>query len=359
MKTLHFMVTRALLPVFGVAMVFFILILQLVDLFANLWRYINNDVGIREIATVALFYIPKCIAFSLPIASLFSVSFCLGSYQASNELISLFGSGISLRRFTLPILFFGALLCVAGFFFEDQVVIKTYRIKNSLHRKYLNQNPSFNKSQPTVLGENNRLIYYAEYYDDANKTLSELTIIERDDLGNLIRRIDAKSGQWQEDYWVLKEVRLFFWDEGGRNLTESFRSRYEEERFNASPESFQKNIQSVEEMPIKEAKVWLDSLIRTGLAYKEPLTDYYRRYSFALTPFIVVLLSASLGGRFKKNILLMSLLASLSLSVIYYVMQMITAILANHGYISPLAGAWTPFAFFSLGGIILFQFARH
>ena len=359
MKTLHIMVLRTLLPIFGVAVLFFILILQLVELFANLWRYINNNVSIGEIATVALYYVPKCIAFSLPIAALFAVSFCLGSYQASNELISLFGSGISLRRFTLPILFFGALLCVGGFFFEDRVVIGTYRIKNSLTRNYLNQNPSFNKSQPTVLAENNRLIYYAEYFDAANQSLSDLTIIERDDRGNLIRRIDAESAEWKENYWVLQNVRLFSWDQAGEALTEKSQPRYEEERFNAQPESFRKNIRNVEEIPIREAKEWVDSLIRTGLPYREALTDYYRRYSFALTPFIVVLISASLGGRFKKNILLMSLLTSLSLSVVYYVMQMITAILANHGYISPLSGAWTPFAFFSLGGIVLFHFAKH
>ena len=38
----------------------------------------------------------------------------------------------------------------------------------------------------------------------------------------------------------------------------------------------------------------------------------------------------------------MSLLSALVISVGFYVMQMVVAILSKNGYIPPLAGAWTP-----------------
>lgn len=238
---------------------------------------------------------------------------------------------------------------MGGFFFEDRIVIDTYRQKNILSREYLNENRSFSKSRPTVLAENNRLIYHAEYFNDNSQTLSDLTIIERDDRGSLLRRVDAEWAEWGETRWILHEARLFYWKNDGEGLTEEFHSRYEDDRFSSAPGAFSKSIRDVEEMPITEAKEWIDSLIRSGLPFREPLTDYYKRFSFALTPFIVVLLSAALGGRFKKNVLLMSLLTSLSVSVVYYVMQMITVIMANQGYITPLAGAWTPLSFSAWG----------
>jgi lipopolysaccharide export system permease protein len=88
------------------------------------------------------------------------------------------------------------------------------------------------------------------------------------------------------------------------------------------------------------------------------LTDYYRKYSFALTPLIVALIASSLGSTFKKNILLMSLLSALVISVAFYVAQMLAAILSKSGSIPPLAGAWTPFTVFLALGVLLFRTAR-
>jgi lipopolysaccharide export system permease protein len=358
MRSLVTMIIRAIVPVFLVALLFFVLILQLVDLFANLWRYVENDVSFGQIGLVALYYLPKCITFSLPIASLFAVAFTLGTYQANNELIALFGSGISLARFTMPLLILGALLSLGSFFFEDRVVIDTYRQKNELSRQLLRENRSLSRSRPTVLDHNNTVIYHAEYYNNNNQTLSDLTIVERTPEGQMLRRIDADWAEWVESSWTLHDVRIFNWIQETGEVLQENRTTYRNEKLNAPTDNFRKSDKEVEEMPLAEAKQWIDSLIRSGLPYREMLTNYYRRFSFALTPFIVVLISAALGGRFKKNILLMSLLTSLSVSVLYYVFQMITVIMANHGYITPLAGAWTPFLFFTFLGGVLFKFSR-
>jgi lipopolysaccharide export system permease protein len=69
-----------------------------------------------------------------------------------------------------------------------------------------------------------------------------------------------------------------------------------------------------------------------GLPFVGALAEYYHRFSFAAVSFVVMILSISMGGRFKKNILLMSLLASLSAAVVFYVMEMISMMMAKLGY---------------------------
>ena len=96
----------------------------------------------------------------------------------------------------------------------------------------------------------------------------------------------------------------------------------------------------------------IKSLKKAGLPFREQLTEYYRRFSFALTPFIVSIVSSALGGRFKKNILLMSLVVSLVISVGYYVLQMVSVLFAKLGYISPLVGAWGAICHFSDHGVL-------
>jgi lipopolysaccharide export system permease protein len=352
------MVTKAFIPILILALVFFVLILELVDLFSNLWRYLNHDVSILQILQVALYYVPKCISFSIPISLLFAISFTLGNYYSNNELIAVFGSGISLYSFVVPMLLCGFLLSGFMFVFEEKVVIDTFEKKNKLSRALLDQQVSYSNTNVTVLSHQNRIIYHADYYNDNNKTLSGVIIVERDFDGGFLYRIDAEKAVWENGGWEFPSCRIFTWDEEGEALTEYKRSGYRDEKLDESPKTFRKSEHNIEEMKLQEAREWIISQKRSGLPYRGALTEYYQRFSFALTPLIVALISTGLGGRFKRNILLMSLLLSLIITVIYYVMQMMFVIFAKLGYLPPLAGAWATFFIFLFFSFWLFRAAR-
>jgi len=357
MKVLHKMILRDFIPTTLVALVFFILILQLVDLFGNLWRYLNTEVPMSAIAWISWLYVPKCISFSLPIAVLFSISYTLGNYYANNELIAVFGSGYSLYQLTKPLLICGILISLGGYFFEDRVVIPTFKEKNRLSREILGQTVSYSNSNVAVLSRKNTVIYNADFYNDKRLSLTGLSVFFISPEGSFERRIDAGSAVWEEGLWSLKNVRIFRQD-GKDYMEEEYFSSWTDPLLDEPPESFKRITRDIDEMNSREAIEWVNSLKRTGFPYKGALTEYYQRFSFALTPLVVSILSCSLGGRFKKNILLMSLLSSLVVSVIYYVAQMIMVLLAKLGYVPPVYGAWAAFVLFLIFGITLFRTAR-
>ena len=102
------------------------------------------------------------------------------------------------------------------------------------------------------------------------------------------------------------------------------------------------------------AKAWIETLRKAGLPYREALTEYYKRFSFTFTPLIVALISISFTGKFRKNVLLMSLLSSMMIAAGYYILQMVLMLFAKMGYIPPLAGAWGAlFTFIILSLIML------
>jgi len=358
MNTLHKMILRDFIPTMLVAMVFFVMILQLVDLFANLWRYLNADVPLRDIGRVALLYIPKCVSFSLPIAVLFAISFILGNYYANNELIAVFGSGYSLYQLVFPLLLAGAILSVGVYYFEDRVVIPTFKEKNAASRQLLGQSVSFSNSNVAVLSHRNQVIYNADFYNDQRKSLTGVTILFLSPEGEFLSRADGSKALWEEDHWTLTNARVFTWSDESGYMEEEDRSRWTDPMMDEPPESFRRLTRDIDEMNSREAKEWVQSLQRTGFPFKGALTEYYQRFSFALTPLVVALLSCSLGGRFKKNVLLMSLLSSLVVSVIYYVTQMVMVLLAKLGYIPPLYGAWAAFIIFLIIGVGLFRTAQ-
>ena len=350
---------RTFLPVFLASLAFFVLIVELVDLFANLVRYLDLHVSAAEILHVQILYLPRAVGYALPVALLFAVGFSIGTLYSNNELIAVFSSGVPLWRFTLPLLVLGLVLSVGSFFFHEYVVIDTFRSKNELSRRLLNITRSFSNTNITIRNASGRIIYSADYYNDSTRELSRVLVIERDGEGMFVSRIDAASGRWQGGNWVWEHgthyTRLS--EDDDRIAAEPFR-RMDEARFDMEPRRFQRSAREVDEMRFDEARSWVFGLRDAGQPYRQSLTEYYNRFAFSLTPFIVVLLSSALGGRFRRNVLLMSLLISLIAAVVYYVAGMIAGILAGDGLIPPIVGAWSGAILFTALGTLLFRTAK-
>ena len=124
------------------------------------------------------------------------------------------------------------------------------------------------------------------------------------------------------------------------------------------PAAFARSGRDLDEMRLEEAWFWIESQRAAGLPFRRDLTRFHERYSFSLTPFVVVLISMAVGGRFRRNILLMSLLVSLCVAVGYYVTQMVAGLLAVSGYVSPILGAWSGVLLFSLIGVVMLNLSR-
>lgn len=358
MRLLWRMLLRQFLPIFVLALVFFVLLLQLIDVFGNIWRYFAHNVPAGQVAWIALLYMPKCISFALPVSLLFAIAYSLGLFYGNNELFAIFGSGVSLYRLVLPFLALGVALSVGGFFFDDQVVIPTFHQKNDTYAQAVKQVTSLSQSNVAVTSPDQRVVYVADYYNDSLSRLSGVTVVIRDQGMRLVSRIDAQSADWKEDRWVLQGCRVFSWEPATRTLSDRSEATYDSPQLNEPPATFRRLARNIEEMDRAESERYVALIRRAGLPYREALTDFYRKFSFAFTPLVVAFIASSLGSAFKKNILLMSLLSALVISVGFYVSQMVSAILSKNGVIPPVAGAWVPVSLFLLIGFMLFRVAR-
>jgi lipopolysaccharide export system permease protein len=345
---------RQFLPIFFIAAAMFVMLLSLIDLFANLWRYLNYEVSLEQIFRISLFYLPKSFSYAFPISLLFAAAYTLGELYARNELTSIFASGILFMRFVLPLIVVGILASVFSFFFDDLAVIPTMRTKNDLSRVLLRQQRLESNSDIVIKARNGELIYSVDYYDEAAVILNGLSIVELDEDGRFLSLVRSPSASWTGTYWLLSNPLVYKWDQ------DMLRSGPlpETDIYREDPGTFRRSAVRVEELPARDALFLVRDLRRAGLPFIEALTDYHHRFSFSSAPFVVMILSVSMGGRFRKNILLMSLLSSLGAAVFYYVMEMISMMMARMGYLPPLVGAWFPVAIFTVTGILLLRNAR-
>jgi len=352
--TLDRYLLRQFFPIFFVAGGMFMMLLSLIDLFANLVRYLNYEVPFSQIMKISLYYLPKSFSFALPISLLFASAYTLGDLYARNELTSIFSSGIPFWRFSLPLVFVGLLTSFFSFYFDDRVVIPTLRAKNELSRHYLHQVSVENNADIVIKARSGRLTYSVDYFDTATEALNGLSIIEQDENGDFVSLIRAPRAEWNGEYWELSNPLIYQWENGMLRAS----PLPDTDVYRENPDIFRRNAVHVEELPARDAGLLVKDLRSAGLPYIEALAEYYHRFSFATVSLVVMVLSITMGGRFRKNILLMSLLASLSAAVVFYVMEMITMMMAKLGYIHPFIGAWFPVVVFIILGLVLLRSAK-
>ena len=347
---------RKVIPLFVGALIFFAMVLVLVDLMMNLWNFISNGVPGLKVMLIMGLYVPKCLWYATPIAILFAVSYTLSDLYASNELIAIFASGISLTRFTFPLLIFAFVMSFALFFFDDKVVVPTFAKKTAEQEEVLNKNKTLNNDKIVILSENGNICYKAEFYDDEAKRLTSLYIIIRNEDKTLNSVIRADSAVWREDRWVLSGAIQY--TQVDDTIKAVSLSPDVSDRLVEPPETFQNNVISVETVNSATAKVYIEHLQKAGLPFAEPMSLYYKKFSFPFILFIVVFLSVGLSGKTRKNVMLMSLASCISAAVLFYVTQMITMLLAKFGAISPFMGAWFPVFMFVVIAAVVLRYAR-
>ena len=355
MKILQRYLLQLFFPVFVITILFFILLLQLGDLFLNLAQYLQNQARFVTLLRVMYLYLPKCISFAMPLSVLFASSYTMGNMYAKNELTSIFASGMPLAVLVAPLVLCGFLLSIGMFYFEDRILIHFQRQKIALVNSILEPQQNLNSSDVVILSDSGKIVYFADYYDDTQKELSNVLIVMRTESGDVSTVVKGSSAQWQTDHWEITDKSIYTFTADNDVL---YQDSIDEKLFSEPPETFQRNITSIDEMTIAQAKLFINNLKKMGLPYHEYLSQYYRRFSFPFTTFIVLCFSVSIGGRFKKNILLMSLLFSLALAILYYVTEMMTMLFAKWEYISPLAGAFLPLLIFTFLSIAMLKIAR-
>jgi lipopolysaccharide export system permease protein len=356
-RTLNIYVLSHLIPAFLAAIFFFSLLLELMDLFTNLVKYIQNEAEPGQVFAIMGLYLPRCVSLSLAPALLFASAYAFGTLRTSNELIVIHGSGVSLASFAIPVLVFAGLISVGGLFFEDSVALPALKAKNDQSRTLLGQRVTLNNAEIALLNKNEGLVWTADYFNFEDSSLSGITVIQRDKAGKFLGRIDARRAVWDKDRWIFQDARRWFFGSDG-TLTESVEAKWDDPIYHEPPASFRKGKKNLDELNIVEARDYVYFLKAAGLPYGGSLAEYYERFTFGLTPLVVTLLSIGAGGRLRKNVLFSSLLLSLAAATAYYVIRMMTMLFARLDLVAPIFGAATPVIVFLGVGVVLFRTAR-
>ena len=321
------------------------LMLLSVDLFSNLDSYLTNEVPALTIIKMTLLYAPEAALFAFGPSLLFSASFFLSQLNANNEYICLLGSGLSYRRIVTPILILGLIFSTFQFIFSEQVQIPASKSRAVAEDSLFGLRSTYDNRNITLRDPNNAFIVHAKQYNESHKRLAQVLLVKMDDDGALRARVDAAWAFWEEDaqIWRLERARIQIISQDQSVVETLEEQEMYLDDFTLEPGYFRNMTQDINTMDIVLARQYLQSVaLLNPTAYPPLATDFAKRILDSLNPFILLFIACAISYKYKKNILLFSIITSLGLAVIYYVVQMVTLIMAKQGVIAPHWGMVIP-----------------
>lgn len=324
------------------------LMMLLVELFANFSTYTESFMTFMRAAYLLVLKIPYSISLTIGPSFLFATTFFISSIYSNNEMIAILSAGIPYYRVVIPICLLSVLASIFMFFFNEHVYIPAeVRYKTTLDI-YKNSDSSFEGDNSNIfyVDTDNNYIVKINRYIDRRRELNGIEIMFKDDDGNVSECISAETAHWnsRDGVWQLNKVRTYTVDENDFYLLTDEKDTFSDSRFNREPNFFKDIRSDIQTMSIPNAVTYLKTIRNLSITrYNELATDFYERILSCFTIFVMMLVSVSVNLRFKKNVLLFSIIASISLGVIYYVAQLVTLLLAKQGMIAPSLGMIIPF----------------
>ncbi|HEQ71737.1 MAG TPA: LptF/LptG family permease, partial [Spirochaetia bacterium] len=249
MNKLHLMLLKSTGLVFLITLLFFMLLLQLIDLFGHLWMYIDRQVPLLDIVQISMYFIPKCVSYAIPIALLFSLSFTLGTLYANNELIGILGSGMSFFALILPVFVLGFLLSVGVFFFEEMVVLPTIKVKTELQEAITRPNAGAAATRDIgFIDRETQIFLKADAFTPQDNSLIGLVLVDR----SAPRIIYSDRAQWDGGSWLLPSAWIYEYNQAGTHITGRRVMQYRAVEIRQTPEKLRLTTDTIENMDVVE-----------------------------------------------------------------------------------------------------------
>jgi lipopolysaccharide export system permease protein len=344
------------------ALLCFIIIFILVDLFENLDKFIDNKLGLLVVFNYYLLFSPDIIRLITPIAVLLATLFTAGRMVTFNEIIGIKNAGVSMIRFMVPFLAIGAVITGISLYFNNWIVPQANKDKYSLESKYLG------RYQPTIgfnrlyFQDSRNQIIIIEQYNEYNLTAKKVSILvyNPDNLIELKKRIDAEKMKWSNNEWVLENaVERDFSDR-----IEAIHT-YKEipagnllgiSKINITPAQISKKQLKPDEMSYGELRDYIDNQAKGSQNVDKLRVDFYSKISFPFSSLIVIIFGISIStGSKKRKSLAMQFAISILVSFIYLGFVKISQTFGYNGDLDPLLTAWLAnIAFAAFGTINLY-----
>ena len=331
----------------------------IVEFFERINAFLVNQVSPLMMGVYFLNRVPSICLEVAPPAVLLSSLVTLGLMSRHYEIVAMKSGGIHLGRITLPILGGVFLIYLSLLGINEWMVPAANEqarqiIDLVIHKK--KAAVAFKQSQIWI--HRPQAIYNIQLYRPDKKLLEGVTLYFFDTHHRLLKRVDARSAQWERGRWLFTEASVTLFPPKGvptrKNYSELVLPLPE------TPEDFLIAEKNPNEMSFRELKDYTQKIEREGYDATSYHVAMHAHLSRPFTAIILALLGIPLALRKERGAgLALGVGYSLFISFIYLVVYSFWLELGKAGMLPPLLCAWMGTFIFALVALYLFLSIRH
>jgi len=353
-KILDKYVLRESFKFFLLALSTFLVLFVVIDFVGNLDTFMRA--GLKEGFAYVLCRLPLYAVRMLPIAVLLSAMLTMSSFSSTSELTAVKSLGISIYRFSLPVIFLGIFSSFVSLFLQEFVVPPTVKMAKEIKLHALDKRRKelfVSAGSLWFRTEDNRFVYMGRFFPESGKT-ERISIFRVTPDFVPVERIDAEFGKnVKSSTWELKNCYI----RNLKNLSFEFVKKKELELGIDKSDLVVSKVEP-ETMGIVKLFLLVKQFAKIGYDVTPFLVEMYSKLSLSFLPLVVAVIGIPLGVFNPRNKKGYTLVIAALLIVAMWITISFFLSLGKSGVLPPFYSAFAPLFFFLSVGLILFARAE-
>ncbi len=328
-------------------------IVVIIDITEKNDNFIKYHLGVGEIASYYLTFIPYVASMISPITVFITVVFITSQMAQHTEIIAMLSSGVSFRRIMRPYFYGAFIIAVVSFYFSGWVIPNSNKKRVAFEIQYF-KSPYVNTDHDIHMKVGPNSYLYLYNYNNTADVGYKFTLETIDDT-HVKERLTAPRMEWQKDTkkWKLKNWTLRKFD----GMKEYYTSGNEmDTTLRISPKDFESDYNRFETLTMNELNSYIKELKLRGadnvIIYE---VEKYIRFASPFAAFILTFIGLTVSARKSRGGAGFQIALGFLLAFIYIIFYLFSRTSAETGAVNPIITIWIPNIIFTSIGLILYR----
>lgn len=357
----RFILGELMAPFFFGIMAFTVILVAGSLLFKIADLVIQRGVSLGIVIRLFLYYLPRLVAFTIPMSCLLAALLGFGKLSANSELVALKSAGLSFQRILRPVIIASFLISIAAFFVNETLVpISERAAANVMVYEVFKQSPPVFKEKVFLREGSDSALKRVIYIHKLKINTGDMQdiVIEEFENGKLARVISAKTGEWINGSWWIKDGDVYDIDGKTGKVSRLFKFDRQALTLNLNPSEVASSSDDPDQMTMPELYKTIKINEVRGGDNGELWMMLHMRISVPWACIVLALVGAAFGSRPQRTNSSVGLGVSVIIVFVYYVIMSFSQSLGEAGYLPPVVAAWTANIIFLIIGSALCQRAN-
>jgi lipopolysaccharide export system permease protein len=339
--------TREILKCLSIVLAVVVGLYVIVEFFNKADNFMEAGLSIARLIRYLQLKLPQIIVQIMPVAMLLAVLIAFGLMNKNNEIIALKCAGVSVYYLLRSVLTIALVSSILIFFLSEIVVPITISRANKIWLMEVKNKPAMTSRQKDIWIKGQRSIYFIQYFDHKNQSISGVILNFFDNNFKLTRRVDANRGLYKQGKWVFYDVM----EQVLNRESEVYEMQFYTQKtvdVDFLPEDLIRAFKRSEEMNVAELYRYIQEVEFEGYDATAFRVDFQARFAYPVLSIIVCIIGIGTAVKRKsREGPSVSIVFGVLVVFLYWVLHSFCLSLGYGGLLPPIISAWISNIIFS------------